>query len=490
MLVSAFLLWLILCFIMIQFKSRRPKNFPPGPTPLPVLGNLHNLSLDNPLRDFERLRFKYGNVYSLYLGSKPMVMLCGVQAIKEALVNKGVEFAGRPQDMYVNITTENKGVILADYGPRWKEHRRFALMTLRNFGLGKQSMEERILGEIQHTTAELEKSVGSTLSPQVMFHNASSNIICQVLFGMRFDYNDWTMKEIVRCFTENAKLANGPWAMLFDSVPWIRHFPLPFNKAFTNINTVQSIAVPWITEHKRTRVSGQPRDFVDCYLDELEMRSKNPGSTFSEDLLSMYSLDLHFAGTDTTSNTLLTGFLYLMTNPDIQERCQAEIDRVLGDKEKPCFEDRHDMPYVQAVIHEMQRVANTVPLSVFHNTTKDTEVMGYTIPKGTMIIPNLSSVLSEEGQWKFPHGFHPENFLNDQGEFVKPEAFMPFSAGPRMCLGEGLARMELFLITVTLLRKFTFIWPEDAGEPDYTPVYGVTLTPKPYLMKVQLRETL
>ncbi|KAK7891937.1 hypothetical protein WMY93_023900 [Mugilogobius chulae] len=450
--------------------SIRPKNFPPGPTPLPVLGNLHNLSLDNPLQDFERLRKKYGNVYSLYLGSKPMVMLCGVQAIKEALVNKGVEFAGRPQDMYVNITTENKGVILADYGPKWKEHRRFALMTLRNFGLGKESMEERILGEIKHTTAELESKIGSTLSPQVMFHNASSNIICQVLFGMRFDYNDWTMKEIVRCFTENAKLANGPWAMLYDSI-------------------CQGIAVPWIQEHKRTRVPGQPRDFVDCYLDELDKRKNDSSSTFDEGDLSMYSLDLHFAGTDTTSNTLLTGFLYLMTNPDIQAQCQAEIDRVLEGKDKVCFEDRHSMPYVQAVIHEMQRIANTVPLSVFHNTTKDTEVMGYTIPKGTMIIPNLSTVLSEEGQWKFAHGFHPENFLNDAGEFVKPEAFMPFSAGPRMCLGEGLARMELFLITVTLLRKFKFIWPEEAGKPDYTPVYGVTLTPKPYLMKVQLRAT-
>uniref|UniRef100_A0A3B4AJN9 Cytochrome P450, family 2, subfamily X, polypeptide 9 n=1 Tax=Periophthalmus magnuspinnatus TaxID=409849 RepID=A0A3B4AJN9_9GOBI len=462
MFVSFFLLWLIICFFIIQFKSRRPKNFPPGPITLPLLGNLHNLSLDNPLQDFERLRLKYGNIYSLYLGSKPMVMLCGVQAIKEALVNKAVEFAGRPQDMYVNITTESKGVILADYGPRWKEHRRFALMTLRNFGLGKQSMEERILAELQHTSADLESSIGKCDNPQVMFHNASSNIICQVLFGMRFDYNDWTMKEIVRCFTENAKLANGPWAMvMLHTVPFSCCLSCKF---FDHI------------------ISADQRKYI------MGLLYNDPDSTFSEDLLSMYSLDLHFAGTDTTSNTLLTGFLYLMTNPDIQERCQAEIDRVLEGKDKACFEDRHNMPYVQAVIHEMQRIANTVPLSVFHNTTKDTEVMGYTIPKGTMVIPNLSSVLSEEGQWKFPRGFHPENFLNDQGEFVKPEAFMPFSAGPRMCLGEGLARMELFLITVTLLRKFKFIWPEDAGEPDYTPVYGVTLTPKPYFMKVQLRE--
>ncbi|MEQ2315760.1 hypothetical protein AMECASPLE_025748 [Ameca splendens] len=201
----------------------------------------------------------------------------------------------------------------------------------------------------------------------------------------------------------------------------------------------------------------------------------------------MYSLDLHFAGTDTTSNTLLTGFLYLMNYPHVQERCQQEIDQVLEGKDLVSYEDRNNMPYVQAVIHEIQRIANTVPLSVFHCTTKDTELMGYSIPKGTMIIQNLNSVLREEGQWKFPHEFNPENFLNEQGEFVKQEAFMPFSAGPRMCLGEGLARMELFLMMVTLLRKFKFIWPEDAGKPDFTPVYGVTLTPKPYHMKVQLR---
>ncbi|XP_064193469.1 cytochrome P450 2D9-like [Anguilla rostrata] len=178
-----------------------------------------------------------------------------------------------------------------------------------------------------------------------------------------------------------------------------------------------------------------------------------------------------------------------MTHPDVQERCQKEIDEVLGEKEQASYEDRHKMPYTQAMIHEAQRVADTVPLSVFHTTTKDTRLMGYHIPKGTVIIPNLSSVLSEESQWKFPKEFNPSNFLNDQGEFVKPEAFMPFSTGSRVCLGEGLARMELFLILVTLLRRFKFVWPEDGGVPDYTLIYGLTQTPKPYRLGVRLRDS-
>ncbi|XP_035012898.2 cytochrome P450 2B4-like [Hippoglossus stenolepis] len=488
MLVSIILMWLCVWFIILQLKSRRPKNFPPGPPALPVLGNLLHLSLENPLKDFERLRKKYGDVYSLFLGPKPMVILNGQNAIKEALVTKGIDFAGRPDDLFVNDITQRRGVILANFGPSWRDHRRFALTTMRNFGLGKNSMVDRIHGELQYTVEALEKNIGKSVSPGILFYNMASNIICQVLFGKRFEYDDEFIKVIVRCFRENAKITNGPWAMLYDSFPLIRNLPLPFIKAFENTKVTMEFGHSLVDEHKKTRVPGDPRDLVDCYLDELDKRA-GEDSPFSDEELVSVTLDLHFAGTDTTSNTLLTGLLYLMAYPHIQERCQQEIDEVLGGKHPVTFEDRHNMPYMQAMIHEVQRIANTVPLSVFHSTTKDTELMGYSIPRGTLIIPNLGSALTEEGQWKFPHEFNPDNFLNDQGEFVKPEAFLPFSAGPRMCLGEALARMELFLILVTLLRKFKFVWPQDAGEPDLTPVYGVTLSPKPYCMNVQLRAT-
>uniref|UniRef100_A0A3Q2Q8X0 Cytochrome P450 2F2 n=1 Tax=Fundulus heteroclitus TaxID=8078 RepID=A0A3Q2Q8X0_FUNHE len=485
MLASVLLLGLFVCFLLLQLQPRRPKNFPPGPPCLPVLGTLLHLNLENPLKDFQRLRQSYGNVYSLFFGLKPAVVISGFKTIKEAIVIKAVDFAGRPQDLFPNYVTQRNGVILADYGSVWRDHRRFALMTMRNFGLGKKSMEERIHEEIQCTVDTLVKSLGATLSPQFMFHNAASNIICKVVFGTRYEYDDEMIKIIVKCFTDLTKMANGLWAMLYNSIPLIRPLPLPFNKAFKDMEMYLGLAAGLVNEHKKTRVPGEPRDFVDCYLDELDQQGE--GSSFSEEKLLMHTFDLYVAGTDTTSNTLLTGFLYLMNYPHIQERCQQEIDQVLEGKDKVTFDDRHNMPYMQAVIHEVQRIANTVPLSVFHCTTKDTELMGYSIPKGTMVIQNLTSVLNEEGQWKFPHEFNPENFLNDKGEFVKPEAFMPFSAGPRMCLGEGLARMELFLIMVTLLRKFNFIWPEDAGKPDFTPVYGITSTPKPYTMKVQLR---
>ncbi|XP_055365871.1 cytochrome P450 2F5-like isoform X2 [Betta splendens] len=213
MFATIILLSLCVCFIILQLKSRRPENFPPGPPALPLLGNLLNLNLENPLKDLERLRKSYGNVYSLFIGPNRTVVINGVEALKEALVNKARDFSGRPQDMFLNDVTHRKGVIVVDYGPRWKEHRRFALMTLRNFGLGKNTMEDRIHGEIQHIIKTLEKNIGIKLSPQVMFHNAATNIICQVLFGTRYEYDDEFIKETVRCFTQIAKTTNGPWAM-------------------------------------------------------------------------------------------------------------------------------------------------------------------------------------------------------------------------------------------------------------------------------------
>ncbi|KAG9352542.1 hypothetical protein JZ751_020956, partial [Albula glossodonta] len=376
---SLVLLWVTFCLFFFLFKAQRPKNFPPGPFSLPIFGNLLQLNLENPINDLKKLRMRYGNVYSICFGSRPVVVLNGVHAVKEALVNQSVEFAGRPQDLMINHVTKNEGVVLLNHGPVWRNVRRFSLMTLRNFGLGKQSMEERILGEVSYITSHLEKCAGKSMDPQNLFHKAASNIITTVLFGTRYEHEDKFLQLFIQLFQELSKIANGPWAMIYDTFPVVRNLPLPFQKAFKKFEVLKDAVKDLISQHKMSWVPRQPRDLLDCYLDEMEKRDDD--SSFNESQLVTLLLDLHFAGTDTTSNTLLTAFLYLMTHPDVQERCQKEIDQVLGEKPQASFEDRHRMPYTQAMIHEAQRVADTVPLSVFHATTKDTQLMGYDIPK-------------------------------------------------------------------------------------------------------------
>ncbi|KAI4882323.1 hypothetical protein NFI96_017496, partial [Prochilodus magdalenae] len=479
-----FLLVGFLLFLLLFLGPRRPKNFPPGPAAIALFGNVLQLSMSSPMEDLDRLAKTYGNVFSLYIGRKPAVVLHGLRAVKEALMVHALDFAGRPQGLMLNHVTENKaGLVMANYGPVWKEHRRFALTAMKNFGLGKRSMEKRILEETTNICQHFERTSGQPLDPQPLIHSAASNVITSLLFGTRYGYDDEVLSFIVNSFKENARKANSAWAMIYDSFPFLRHLPLPFRKVFENYEALKHHTRGIVAEHKKTRIPGEPRDVVDCYLDEMEKKGRE-GTSLDEDRLVMFLLDLHFAGTDTTSNTILTALLYLATHRHVQALCQQEIDTVLQAKQHVSYEDRQLMPFVQATIHELQRLANIAPLGVFHATTRNTQLMGYDIPEvldwGTLVITNLTSVLYEQGQWAQPNDFYPSHFLNERGEFVKPEAFLAFSAGPRVCLGEALARLELFLILVTLLWRFDFVWPADCGAPDLRPVFGGIQAPKPY----------
>ncbi|XP_034032992.1 cytochrome P450 2D15-like [Thalassophryne amazonica] len=489
MLASVTLVFLVILLLFLC-HTPRPKNFPPGPRPIPIFGSFVRLNLERPIEDLERLAKQYGNIFSMYIGSRPGVVLNGTKVIKEALITKAADCSDRTLDLLykqiLQVKPHASAVLQSDFNSSWKEQRRFGLMVLRNLGLGKQAMEQRILRETSLIIKELEKSIGKATYHSKVFHNAACSIMSQVLFGIQHSHDDPFAKHYIELFAQLSKIINGPWGMIYDSVPWVRHLPLPFQRAFKSIRESHKMYEKLIAESEKTRVHGKPRHFIDCYLDELDKRG-NDGSSFSKDQLCAMLMDLHFAGTDTTSNTLLFALLYLMNHPEIQERCQQEIDMVLEGRDQVTYEDRHKMPYTQAVIHEVQRIANIAPLSVVRRIRNDMELMGYSIPKGTLIIVNLSSVLFEEGQWKSTHEFNPENFLNEKGEFFKPEAFMPFSIGPRICMGEPMARLEMFLILVTVLRKFQFIWPEDAGQPNYIPTFGTIQAPKPFSMVVQLR---
>uniref|UniRef100_A0A3Q4I765 Uncharacterized protein n=1 Tax=Neolamprologus brichardi TaxID=32507 RepID=A0A3Q4I765_NEOBR len=156
------------------------------------------------------------------------------------------------------------------------------------------------------------------------------------------------------------------------------------------------------------------------------------------------------------------------------------LNRVVGNRQV-CVEDRKNLPYTDAVIHESQRLSNIVPMAIPHRTSRDVSLHGYFIKEGTTVFPLLTSVLYDESEWENPFTFNPSHFLDQEGKFVRRDAFMSFSAGRRVCLGEGLARMEIFLFFTSLLQHFRFTPPPGVSEDelDLTPVVGFTLSPSP-----------
>ncbi|XP_073515165.1 vitamin D 25-hydroxylase isoform X2 [Phyllobates terribilis] len=165
---------------------------------------------------------------------------------------------------------------------------------------------------------------------------------------------------------------------------------------------------------------------------------------------------------------------------------QQEIDLVVGPHRTPTFEERSSMPYTEAVLHEILRFCNIAPLGIFHATSRDTVVRGYSIPAGTTVITNLYSVHYDEKYWSDPEIFRPERFLDSSGQFAKREAFVPFSLGRRQCLGEPLARLELFLFFSAFLQRFHLSFPP-GFIPNLKPKLGMTLQPQPYLVCAERR---
>ncbi|KAL7863964.1 hypothetical protein AOLI_G00153840 [Acnodon oligacanthus] len=476
----------LLLMEIFRWNSSRSRS-PPGPKSLPFVGNLPQFSKDR--MGFIRSLPKYGEMCSIYLGRKPTIVLNNMQLAKEAFVQNGAVFSGRPLPPLIAWFTKDSGIILADYGHSWRQQRRFALHTLRDFGLGKKTVEERVAEEAHYLIKEMLQKEGKPFYPIHPLMNAVSNIICSIIFGDRFEYNDKRFAKLLGLLNEFFRLAGTPVAQFFNVVPIIKYFPGPHQKIRHNVEALKKFILEIVEEHKKTLDPDNPRDFTDAYLIQMTKQESKEDTTFHVENMMKSIFDLFIAGTETTATTLRWGLVYMMDHPDVQERCHEEIVRVLGFDRSPCMEDRPQLPYTCATVYEIQRCASITPLGVIHQTTESALLRGYHLPKGSTIMVNLKAIMTDKQHWKYPDTFNPENFLDEKGQFCRNEAFLPFSLGPRVCLGESLAKMELFIFLTSLLQRLKFSWPAGASHQNKDDTVGLVYSPVPFNMICRSRET-
>ncbi|XP_029005207.1 cytochrome P450 2J2-like [Betta splendens] len=474
--------WLLVGFLLLLLidvvKNWRPRNFPPGPWAVPFLGNIFT-GVD--FKTMEKLAEEYGPVFSLRRGSQRLVFVSGYKMVKEALVNQLDSFVDRPIVPLFDVVFKGLGIALSN-GYLWKQQRKFAYTHLRFFEEGQKSQEKFIKVECSFICDAFKDEQGRPFNPHYTITSAVSNVICCVVFGHRFEYSDPTYRKILKLDNEAIMLAGSARTQLYDAFPGLmKYLPGPHQTVHANYAAIMNFLRKEIEKHQEEWNPDDPRDYIDVYLSEMEKKKSDPQAGFNIETLQICTIDLIEAGTETTATTLRWGLVFMMNYPHIQEKVQAEIDRVIGQSRQPTMADRPNLPYTDAVIHEVQRVGNIVPLGFPKMSSKDTELGGYFIPKGTSTTTILSSVLYDKNEWETPDTFNPEHFLDSNGQFRRRQAFFPFSAGKRACIGEYLARMELFLFFTSLLQCFTFR-PVPGEMPSLEGVMGFSQSPKAFRM--------
>ncbi|PVD29168.1 hypothetical protein C0Q70_11765 [Pomacea canaliculata] len=278
---SVLLLVVVALVSLWWLLTRRPSGVPTGPGfALPVLGHLHLLWGSDPRQTFAKWRRKYGDVFSLYMGSQLVVVLNGYRILKDVLVKQADSFSDRPR-LTLAKSLKSEG-ILDSSGPVWKAQRKTALEILREFGMGKNILAEKIQEEVEEYIKAMAEKKGQPHDLARMTQVSVSNNICSIVFGKRFEYEDPVFKRYVQAIDENVK--GGTLSSLTQTFPLLRFVPgdlFGVRKLFENAAMVLNTLVkPFIDSHMEDYNENSVDDFISAYLREVEKVKAEPTAKF------------------------------------------------------------------------------------------------------------------------------------------------------------------------------------------------------------------
>ena len=495
MLLEGVLLLVAIVFLygITQQFVNKARNYPPGPTPLPIIGNIFNLG-KHPHLNLTDLTQKYGKVFQMFLGSQRTVVVSDISVAKRALLQKVNDFAGRPFVYSGSIFSNGgKGIGFGDFTPEWKQQRKIAHGAIKLYSIGMERLEKTITTEIEEVSRRFEMTEGRPHNPRDILSLGVMNIICGIVFGKRYDLNDPEFHKVVEfnnVFVKSLAPEN-----VVDAFPLLRFLPFEeqnIKRLRVAVKERDAILQRIYEEHLDTFEEGDIRDLTDALIKTSQEAEKEDSTakTLQTEHVLMTMSDIFIAGSETTATSMRWVLLYMMYFPDVQDKIQRELDQVIGRDRMPGLKDRKNLPYLEATMAETLRITSIAPLAVPHKATVDTTIQGYHIPKGTTLVLNLWAMHHDPEQWKEPMKFNPERFLDENGNMVNSSSlsYLPFSAGRRVCLGEILAKAELFLFMARLFHTFRFESPPNRPLPPTEGNIGIVLQPLPFEVCVKKRD--
>lgn len=502
---------------------------PPGPRPLPFIGNKFDIPKSHPWIQFQKWSEIYGPIFTLWLGRRPTIVISDPEVAVDLLEKRSNKYSSRPRFVTMGeIYWDMASILVQPYGKHWSIRRK----------LLHTAMTPRALKGYQPVqTAEASRLCYQLLAaPQDwegLLDRFTSSIVFSVSYGHRIDsLKSPTIRQRLK-FMQYAASLNVPGAYLVESFPVLKHLPnflAPWKaeiqrrgreEAAVNADLVQVVQHDIL--NAKTPESAPPS--LCKHL--LEARAADPQSfsLLSDRDFTFIPASLFGAGSDTTASTLCSAFLALVTNSETLHAAHAELDAVIGTSRTPTFDDEKSLPYIRALCKEVLRWR---PVAVLggtpHASTEADTYKGFYIPAGTNVLGNSWAINLTELYYPNPHSFNPLRFLD-----VKPTSLPYLSEGSlqitpiekgkphpsklghssyvlegdatdsranksnrfgwgrRICPGADLASNSLFVALAKLLWAFD-IEPKDGVEYDiFNYTEGFNIRPKKFECVVKVR---
>ncbi|KAK7279754.1 hypothetical protein RJT34_24811 [Clitoria ternatea] len=479
--IHTLLLLLTLSLLIIRFLLNRHgrKNQPPGPTGLPIIGNLHQLG-PQPHCTLSTMAQTYGPIMSLRLGSVTVAVASSPATAQEIFQKNDQAFADRPIPESVAAQPNVADTLAwAPANPRWRNRRRICstqIFTTQRLDLLQHLRHRKVQELAEHLQKQASKKsvveIGE-LAFATMLNLVSNTVFSEDLVDPEFQ-SAGEFKELVWRIMEDAGRVN-----LSDYFPVLKRFDLQGVKRHVAVSyaRLHEIFDGMIRKRLRDRESSPARngDFLDVLLDHCQ---QGEAADFTVDNIKPLILDLFIAGSDTSGSTTEWAMAELLKNPEIMQKARKELIQVIGTSNEVKESDIPRLPFIQAIVKETLRLHPPVPLLLPYVAGHDVKVSGYTIHKGNQVLINQWSIGRNPQFWDDPLLFQPERFLGSNIDFKGRDfEYLPFGSGRRICPGLPLANRMITLMVATFVHSFEWELPQGVTPQtlDMSEQYGITL---------------
>jgi cytochrome P450 len=395
------------------------KGLPPGPPPLPIIGNLHQAPSEYPYRTFAEWHKKYGPIISVQFGLTRIVMLGNYEAANELLNKRGNIYSSRPR-MPVIAEWMSKGLhtVLLPYGHKWRDHHRL-----------QASCVSPTMSESYREVQDMEsKQLLSDLLTQTDFyhclHRFSSSLLFSLAYGKRMPVGDEPeVKAVDKIMAALNESLVG--TCIIDILPFLAALPdrfLPGKREAEELHKFESGLLNRLMADAKKQPSWN-------WCKQVDAIKESRAYTHTE--IAYVIGVIYEAGSDTMTMALMVFVLAAVLHPGVVRKAQEELDSVVGSERLPSFDDIERLPYIQAIVKEVHRWRPVIPAGVPHAVTEDDEYMGYRIPKGTFVMGNHWSIHMDPDVYKDPQEFNPDRWMENPNL-----PLVAFGFGRRKCLGK------------------------------------------------------